>query len=190
VRFYQSTILEDQSDKSLLELCLSKDSENYGFNLVVRKYQKQIYWHIRRMVINHSDADDLVQETFVKVWRNMKKFRQESSLYTWIYRIATNETLSFLQRKKLKYMIRPGNLESHLAGKLTDDNFFDGNEVQLRLQKALLSLPGKQRLVFNLKYYSDMTFEEMSVVLDTSVGTLKASHHIAVKKIEKYLINY
>jgi len=182
--------LEDQSDKKLLETCMNPESENYGFSLLIRKYQKQVYWHIRRMVINHDDADDLVQETFVKVWRNLKKFREESTLYTWIYKIATNETLSFLQKEKLKLMFRSKNLESHLADELTDDNYFKGDEIQLKLQKAILSLPEKQRLVFNLKYYEEMKYEDMSQVLGTSVGALKASHHIAVKKIENFLKNF
>jgi len=141
------------------------------------------------MVLDHEDADDLVQDTFVKVWRNLRKFREESTLYTWIYKIATNETLSFLQKKKLKYVLRTGNLENQLATQIKDDSYFDGDEIQLKLQKAILTLPEKQRLVFNMKYFEDMKYEDMSEVLGTSVGALKASHHLAVKKIENFLNN-
>lgn len=181
--------MDGYSDNKLLEMCLNPESENYGFSLLIRKYQKPVYWHIRRMVLDHEDADDLVQDTFVKVWRNLRKFREESTLYTWIYKIATNETLSFLQKKKLKYVLRTGNLENQLATQIKDDSYFDGDEIQLKLQKAILTLPEKQRLVFNMKYFEDMKYEDMSEVLGTSVGALKASHHLAVKKIENFLNN-
>lgn len=141
------------------------------------------------MVIDHDDADDLVQETFIKVWKNLETFRSESGLYTWIYRIAVNESLSFLKLKKLKYAFLVKNFEQALARKIEDDNYFSGDEIQLKLQKAILSLPTRQRLVFNLRYYDELKYEDMSHMLGTSVGALKASYHIAVKKVEEFLSN-
>ncbi|MCD4746814.1 MAG: sigma-70 family RNA polymerase sigma factor [Bacteroidales bacterium] len=179
--------MSDYPDNKILDLCRNKDSGNYGFNLLVRKYQKQIYWHIRRMVVDHDDTDDIVQNTFIKVWKNINNFREDSKLYTWIYRIATNEALSFLKNKRKKYFLPIADVEYQLSQSLTDDNYFSGDEIQLKLQKALLKLPNKQRLVFNMKYYDEMKYEDMSEVLGTSVGALKASYHIAVKKIENYI---
>jgi len=180
--------LTENTDRKILELCQQPDSSNYGFNLLVRKYQQRIYMHIRRLVITHDDANDVVQDTFVKVWKNLKGFRSESNLYTWIYRIATNEALSFLQKKKRKYLFASIDYNSKLTKNLEDDNYYNGDEIQLRLQKALLTLPDKQRLVFNMKYYDDLKYDEISEMLGTSVGALKASYHIAVKKIEKIIL--
>lgn len=142
------------------------------------------------MVIDHDDTDDLVQETFIKVWKNLASFRSDSNLYTWIYRIASNEALSFLQRKKLKYAFLIQNYDQALVKKMEDDNYFSGDEIQLKLQKAILSLPEKQRLVFNLRYYDETKYEDMSEMLGTSVGALKASYHIAAKKVEEFLTNH
>lgn len=178
---------EDLGDKELLDGFRNPDSRNYSFNLLIRKYQKKIYWHTRRMVISHDDANDVTQETFVKVWKNLEGFKEESQLFTWIYRIATNEALSFLRKKRNKFLIPLVNVESKLARTLVDDNFFSGDEIQLKLQTAILELPEKQRLVFNMKYYDELKYHEMSEILGTSVGALKASYHLAVKKIEKYL---
>ncbi|OQX78416.1 MAG: RNA polymerase subunit sigma [Bacteroidetes bacterium 4484_249] len=175
------------TDSKILEMCRNADSGNYGFNLLIRKYQEQTYWHIRRIVIDHDDANDLVQDTFVKVWKNLKNFREDSKLYTWIYKIATNEALSFLKKKKRKLLLPIVDYENYLSQKLQDDNFFNGDEIQLKLQKAILTLPEKQRLVFNMRYYDEMKYDDMSEVLGTSVGALKASFHIAVKKIENYI---
>ena len=179
----------ENPDHKILELCQQPDTMNYGFNLLVQKYQQKVYMHIRRILIDHDDTDDIVQDTFIKVWKNLKGFRSESNLYTWIYRIATNEALSFLQKKKRKYFIITIDYNSKLSKNLEADNYYNGDEIQLRLQKALLTLPDKQRLVFNMKYYDDLKYEEMSDILGTSVGALKASYHIAVKKIEKFIIN-
>ena len=176
-----------QSDKEILEMILVKESCNYGFNLLVRKYQKQIYWHVRRIVIDHDDSDDVVQNTFIKIWKNINKFREESKLFTWIYRIATNEALNFLKRKRQKLFIPLVNVEERLSNSLSDDIYFNGDEIQLKLQKAILQLPEKQRLVFNMKYYDEIKYKDMSEILNTSVGALKASYHIAVKKIEKII---
>lgn len=175
------------TDDKILEMCRNPESGNYGFNLLVRKYQKQVYYQIRRMVMDHDDANDLVQETFIKVWKKLDQFRGESKLYTWIYRIATNETLSFLNKKQKKLLLPISDYTNQLAKNLEDDNYFTGDEIQQKLQKAILSLPAKQRLVFNMKYFDEMKYEEMSEVLGTSVGALKASYHIAVKKIEHFL---
>lgn len=174
-------------DKELLEKIRNPESTSFGFNLLVRKYQRRIYWHIRKMVISHEDADDLTQDVFIKISRNITNFREDSQLYTWIYRIATNECLNFLQRKKRKFFLPIGNLQADLMEKLTSSPYVSGDEVQLRLQKALLMLPDKQRLVFNMKYFDDLTYEEIAQITKTSVGALKASFHLAVKKIEEQL---
>ncbi len=165
----------------------NSDTQNYAFNLIVRKYQERIYWHIRKIVINHDDADDVVQNTFLKVWGGLQNFREDSQLYTWLYRIATNEALTFLKRKRTKYFLPIIDVEQQLSNSLETEPYFDGNELQLKLQKAIIRLPEKQRLVFNMKYFEEMKYEDMSEVLGTSVGALKASFHHAMKKIEKFL---
>lgn len=179
--------LSENPDHKLLEMCRNEGSRNFGFRLLVDKYNQRVYWHIRRMVINHEDADDLVQDTFLKVWKNLDGFRADSELFTWIYRIATNETLTFLKKKKRQFLLSFSDYEHKLQQNLTDDNFFSGDEIQLKLQKAILKLPEKQRLVFQMRYFETIKYEEMSDILGTSVGALKASYHIAVKKIEKSL---
>jgi RNA polymerase sigma-70 factor, ECF subfamily len=175
-------------DSELIEKLKSEDTRNYAFNLLVRKYQERIYWHIRKMVIDHDDSDDLVQEVFVKVWKYLDNFRGDSQLYTWIYRIATNECLSFLAKKKKRYFLPIVDVEKELSDYLDNGNYISGDEVQLKLQKALLKLPPKQRLVFNMKYFDDMKYEEIAEITKTSIGALKASYHHAVKKIEEILI--
>jgi RNA polymerase sigma-70 factor (ECF subfamily) len=162
-------------------------SRNLAFNQLVRKYQQKVYWHVRKMVIDHDDADDLVQDTFVKVWNNLENFRQDASLYTWIYRIATNECLNFLQSKRRKFFLPLNDVGAELSAKLEADDSLAGDEVEKKLQKAILRLPDKQRLVFNLRYYDEMPYEQMAEVTGTSVGALKASYHHAVKKIEQYV---
>lgn len=162
---------------------------NYGFNLLVRKYQQKIYWHIRKMVIDHDDADDLVQDVFIKVWKHVGNFREDAQLYTWIYRIATNECLNFLRKKKNKFFLPIHDVQHELSEKLNASDYIDGDEIQLKLQKALLKLPNKQRLVFNMKYFDDMKYEEISEITETTVGSLKANYHHAVKKIEAFLKN-
>ncbi len=179
--------MNNYSDKELLELYRSNDTQNYAFNLIVRKYQERIYWHIRKIVINHDDADDVVQNTFLKAWGGLSSFREDSQLFTWLYRIATNEALTFLKKKRTKYLVPIVDVEHQLSNSLESDVYFNGNELQAKLQKAIIALPEKQRLVFNMKYFDEMKYEEMSEVLGTSVGALKASFHHAVKKIEKFL---
>lgn len=158
-----------------------------AFDGIMRMHRRAIYSHIRKMVIDADDTDDLLQETFVKVWKNIDKFKNEAKLYTWIYRIATNETLRFLDRKKKKYGLSMNETSEELMKNLESDEQFSGEEVQLILQKAILTLPDKQRLVFNMKYFDELRYDEISEIVDTSVGALKASYHLASKKIEAYL---
>ncbi|MFT7031952.1 MAG: RNA polymerase sigma factor (sigma-70 family) [Cyclobacteriaceae bacterium] len=174
-------------DKDLIEKIQNPDTRNYGFNLLVREYQERIYWHVRKMVIDHDDSDDLVQDIFIKVWKNFDKFREDSKLYTWIYRIATNECLNFLNKKKNKFFLPINDVASELATKIDSGGHISGDEIQMKLQKALLKLPNKQRLVFNMKYFDEMKFKDISEITGTSVGALKASYHLAVKKIEENL---
>jgi RNA polymerase sigma factor (sigma-70 family) len=176
-------------DKEILEKFAHSESRNMAFNQLVRKYQQKIYWHIRKMVIDHEDADDLTQEVFLKVWKNLANFRQDSQLYTWIYRIATNECLTFLSSKRYKFFLPLNDVTAELTEKLESSSDISGDEVQLKLQKAILRLPEKQRLVFNMKYFDDLKYDEISEILGTSVGALKASYHLAVKKIEEFLKN-
>jgi len=182
--------MDKYTDDEILDLFFVENKYEKAFNEIIRKYKKPIYWHIRRMVINHEDADDLTQDTFVKVWRYLATFKKESKLYTWIYKIATNETISFLNKKKRFFLFSFHDVEKQLANSLEDDNFFKGDAIELKLQKAILSLPQKQRLVFNMKYYDELKYEEMSDILKTSTGALKASYHIAVKKIEEFIKKY
>jgi len=174
-------------DKELLEKFREENSRHYAFNLLVKKYQQRVYWHIRKMVIDHDDADDLTQDCFIKIWHHMEDFRNDSQLYTWIYKIATNECLNFLNKKRKRFFLPINDLEKELEQKLSSSDMIEGDEIQLKLQKALLKLPEKQRLVFNMKYFDDLKYEEISEILGTSVGALKASYHLAVKKIEIYI---
>ncbi|MBL1181063.1 MAG: sigma-70 family RNA polymerase sigma factor [Bacteroidetes bacterium] len=174
-------------DSELLSMFSDENSQNYAFNLIVKKYQQKIYWHIRRMVIDHDDANDVTQNTFIKAWKGLETFKQEAQLYTWLYRIATNESINFLNKKRKVLLLPLIDVERELSNKLEADAYFSGNVIQKKLQKALLQLPEKQRIVFNLKYFEEMKYEDMSTILNTSVGALKASYHIAVKKIEEYL---
>ncbi|MBC3542168.1 RNA polymerase sigma factor [Rufibacter sediminis] len=174
-------------DLEILEKFQHPDSRNLAFNQLVRKYQQKVYWHVRKMVIDHDDADDLTQEVFVKVWTHLENFRKDAQLYTWIYRIATNECLNFLSAKKKRFFLPIHDVAAELSEKLDSTDTLSGDEIQLKLQKALLRLPDKQRLVFNMKYFDELKYEEISEILGTSVGALKASYHIAVKKIEEYL---
>ena len=158
-----------------------------AFSSVVRSYQERLYWHIRKMVLSHEDANDVLQNTFMKAWNGLDGFRGDSQVSTWLYRIATNETLTFLTNKRLKMVSGMDEVEDLMLRNLQSDTYFNGNEVEFKLQKAILTLPEKQRLVFNMKYFEDITYEEMEAILGTTTGALKASYHHAVKKIEKYL---
>lgn len=158
-----------------------------SFSKIVRTYQERLYWHIRQMVLVHDDANDVLQNTFLKAWKGLDNFRGDAKISTWLYRIATNETLTFLAQKRMKHTLSIDETEDLLLQKMQADAYFDGDEAQLKLQKAILTLPEKQRLVFNMRFYEEMPYKEMSKILDTSVGALKASYHHASKKVEKFL---
>jgi RNA polymerase sigma-70 factor (ECF subfamily) len=182
--------MQEYSDKELLVMFREESSKNFAFNLIIKKYQKKLYSIIRRMIISHDDTDDVLQNTFIKMWHHLDNFKEDSQLYTWLYRVATNESLTFLKKKRTKFFIPMVDVEYKLSQSLESDQYFKGDEIQLRLQKAILKLPEKQRLVFNMKYFEEMKYEDMSEILGTSVGALKASYHIAVKKIEEYVLAY
>lgn len=166
---------------------LKKENLRAGaFAAIVEEHSESIYWHIRRMVLEHEDANDIVQNTFIKAWMNIDSFQGKSKISTWLYRIAINETLTFLNRNK-GTLVSLDSPEGAIADQLESDTYFSGSKADAMLQEAIARLPEKQRLVFNLRYYDEMKYEEMSQLLDTSVGALKASYHIAVKKIEEYL---
>lgn len=175
------------TDEEIIEKIQDEKTVNYGFNLLMDKYQEKVYWVIRRMVIEHEAADDVAQETFVKVWKNIESFKGDSKLYTWIYRIATNEALNHLRKKKRRFFLPIGDVEHELRSSLDADVYYTGDDIQLKLQKALLKLPEKQRLVFNMKYFEEMKFKDIAEVMEVSVGSLKAQYHHAVKKIEKFI---
>jgi RNA polymerase sigma-70 factor, ECF subfamily len=175
------------SDKELLDQFSNEQTRHYAFNLLVRQYQKRLYWHIRKILLDHDDTDDVLQNVFIKVWRSLDKFKGDSQLFTWLYRIATNESINFLNQKKKRAGVPLDDVSAFLANNLESDSYYKGDEIQTKLQKAILTLPDKQRIVFNMKYFDEMKYEEMSGILGTSVGALKASYHHAVKKIEEYL---
>ena len=180
--------MEHYSDQELLTKFRDESSRNYAFTLIVQKYQKRLYWHIRKIIIDHDDTDDVLQNTFIKTWKGLDNFKEESQLFTWLYRIATNEALSFLRQKSRANTFSIHPIEHQLSKSLESDHYFKGDEIQMKLQKAILTLPEKQRIVFNLRYYDEMPYEQMSEVLETSVGALKASYHHAAKKVEEFLV--
>ena len=157
------------------------------FNEIVKDYSERVYWHVRRWVNNHDDADDLVQEIFLKIWTALPSFRGEAQLFTWIWRIATNETLNWLRREKVRAALRFSSIDSEMERRIDDDPFFDGDAADRALSKAVAKLPEKQRQVFVLRYYDEMPYEQMSEVLGTSIGALKASYHIAQEKVRAAL---
>jgi RNA polymerase sigma-70 factor (ECF subfamily) len=171
-------------DKNLISDLKKEDKKEKAFQLLVNAYQQRLYWHIRKIVVSHDDTDDLLQNVFIKVWNNVSSFREDSSLFTWLFRIATNESLSFLQQKKRRNVTSIDSVPDYLVERFENDGHFEGEDLQKKLQLAVLKLPDKQRLVFNMKYYDEMKYEEMAAILNTSVGALKASYHHAVKKIE------
>ena len=179
--------MAEYSDEELLDLLRNGSNPDYAFNLLVRKYQERIYFSVRRMVICHQDADDVVQNILIKIWKNLETFREDSKLFTWIYRIAMNESISFLKSKRLRSFVSLDSQEAAMLRSLNDDNYFDGDHVQKKLQEAIVRLPTKQRMVFNMRYYDDMSYDEMSDILGTSVGALKASYHFAAKKVAEFV---
>lgn len=174
-------------DKDLLLKIRNPETRNYGFNLLVRAYQQRVYSHVRKIVIDHDDADDITQEVFIKVHKAIDGFREDSQLFTWIYRIATNECLTFLNKKKRRFFLPIEDVSAQLSSKIDLMPELSGDEIQKKLQKAILMLPDKQRAVFNMKYFEELSYEDMAEITTTSVGALKASYHHAVKKIEEYL---
>ena len=174
-------------EKLFIETLINPKTQNVAFKQLVQQYQKPLYFHIRNIVLNHDDTDDVLQNTFIKVFSNLKNFKGESKLYSWIYRIATNESLTFIEQRAKKQGISNEEVQQKALMNLESDVYFEGNEIQLKLQKAIATLPEKQQLVFKMKYFEEMKYENMSEILDTSVGGLKANYHHAVKKIEEYL---
>lgn len=173
------------SDRDIFEILETNAAK--GFTVMVERYSTRLYWHIRRLVILHEDADDALQNTFLNVWRHIKDFRCESSLYTWLYAIATNEALAIIKKRERNSRVSAEDLSSIFANSKEGSTWFDGDEAVEKLQNAILQLPEKQRIVFNMRYFDDITYEDMSIILKTSAGALKASYHHAVKKIEKLL---
>ena len=180
---------EQLDDKELLIQFREPATKERSFTLIIKKYQEKLYWHIRRLVVEHEDANDVLQNMFIKVWNALENFREDSQLYTWLYRIATNECLTFLEQKKKRASVSLSDVESGLSNRLKADKHFDANKLEWKLQVAIQQLPEKQRIVFNLRYYDEMPYEKMSKVLETSEGALKASYHHAVKKIEDFILN-
>jgi RNA polymerase sigma-70 factor (ECF subfamily) len=175
-------------DREILTLFADEATRERAFRLLMKHYQKRLYWHVRKMVIDHDEADDLVQESFIRAWKGLVKFRDESALYTWLYRIATNLCLSHLANKRKRFFLPIHDITPELESQLQAASSMESSgQIEYRLQQALLRLPDKQRLVFNLRYYEEMPYEEMSQVLGTSVGALKASYHHAYKKVELFL---
>ncbi len=170
------------TDDEIMALYRQGDRER-AFSALMQSYQERLYWHLRRFTSSHEDTDDLLQETFVKIWTALPTFRAESRLYTWVYKIATNEALNFLRRRKARKALDTEPIDAALERKIEDDPYFNGNELQRELQKAIRKLPKKQRLVFDMRYFDDMSYADISEVLDTSVGSLKASYHHAYRKI-------
>jgi RNA polymerase sigma-70 factor (ECF subfamily) len=175
------------SDQELIDKLRNEATRNEAFAQLVSKYQERLYWHIRKVVLNHDDSDDVLQNTFMKVWKNMDGFREESSLFTWLYRIAINESLTFVNTQKKRQAIPFQDVSEYLKNRLEADDYYEGTDIQKKLQQAIITLPEKQRLVFNMRYFEEMPYQQMSEILDTSVGALKASFHHAVKKVGEFI---
>jgi len=174
-------------EKDFIQKLLNPKTQNEAFQMLLSQYQRPLYNHIRNIVLNHDDADDVLQNTFIKVFQHLKGFKGDSKLFSWMYRIATNEAITFINQKAKRNGTTSEALKSKIVENLKSDSFFDGTEIQIKLQKAIATLPEKQQLVFKMKYFEEMKYEDMSEILGTSVGALKASYHHAVKKIENYV---
>lgn len=178
-----------QDEKAFITALLNPKTQNAAFKGLVQQYSRPLYNHIRGIVTDHDDTDDVLQNTFIKIFRNLENFKGESKLFSWMYRIATNEALTFISQKARKSNIKPGEVQEKAINNLQADEYFEGDALQVKLNKAVATLPEKQQLVFRMKYFEDMKYEDISEVLGTSVGALKASYHHAVKKIEDYINN-
>jgi len=179
----------NQDDKELLIQFKETPYKEKAFTAIIKKYQERLYWHIRRLVVKHEDANDVLQNMFIKVWNGLDKFREDSQLYTWLYRIATNESLTFLEQQKRRFAVSIDEEETGLSNQVKASEGFDANKLEWKLLVAIQQLPEKQRIVFNLRYYDEMPYEEMSRILETSEGALKASYHHAAKKVEDFIKN-
>ncbi|MAP54974.1 RNA polymerase sigma factor [Altibacter sp.] len=177
-------MIEEQTLVSALQ---SEEQKEAAFRELVSQYKERLYWHIRKIVLDHDDTDDVLQNTFIKIFRNIDSFKGDSKLYTWMYRIATNEAITFINKRAKRAQITSEEIKENAIKKLESDVYFEGSAIQLKLQKAIHTLPERQQLIFNMKYFDDITYEELSEVLETSVGGLKSSYHIAVKKITAFL---
>ena len=176
------------SDKEMIDILQDPHTRREGFAVLVRQYSEPLYWKVRRIVLNHEDANDVLQNAFLKIWNNLDTFQGKSALSTWLYRIAINEALDFVRRQKnVNSATVSTEDEPGVAARLMGDDYFDGDEAQARLQEAVARLPEVQRTVFTLKYFDELKYSEISKILDTSEGALKASYHLAVKKITEYL---
>jgi RNA polymerase sigma-70 factor (ECF subfamily) len=175
------------NDSQLLQQLKTENTKEAAFKELLKLYKERLYWHIRHIVKSHDDADDVLQNTFIKIYRNIHKFKGESKLFSWMYRIATNEAITHLNQTAKRLNITSEALQEQTLQHLKADIYFEGTDIQLKLQKAIATLPEKQQLVFNMKYFQDLKYKDMSEILDTSEGALKASYHIATKKIEEYL---
>ena len=179
-----------REDSRLIERLRQPETCRDAFNDVIRQYSEPLYWQIRRMVESHDDANDILQNTFLKAWQSVEGFRGDAKLSTWLYKIALTESITFLSKERKRLSLSLDDEESHLVNLIESDEYVDGDALALKLRKAVAALPEKQRLVFNMKYYDEMKYEQMSEILGTSVGALKASYHLAVKKIEQYFTDH
>jgi RNA polymerase sigma factor (sigma-70 family) len=178
------------TEENILVMALQSDAKReVAFRTLVSQYKERLYWQIRKIVLDHDDTDDVLQNTFIKIFRNIKSFKEDSKLYTWMYRIATNEAITFINKKAKMSKITIEAVKDRALNNLESDIYFEGDAIQLQLQKAIATLPQRQQLIFSMKYFEDHTFEELSEILDTSVGGLKSSYHIAVKKVTSYVKN-
>ena len=175
------------NEEEILKQLHNPTTQQQSFARVVEEYSERLYWQIRKMVYSHEDANDILQDVFIKAWLNIEKFRGDAKLSTWLYKIAINESITFINRSKAKMNLSIDDDDSFLINQLEGDEYFDGDEAQLILQKAVVSLPEKQRLVFQMKYFDEMKYDDISEILGTSVGALKASFHHATKKVEAFI---
>ena len=182
--------MTEAEEALLVKKLLDEKTQRDAFSVLVKSFSERLYWQIRKIVISHEDANDVLQNVFIKIWTNIDSFRGDSKLTTWLYKIAINESISFVNKQRQQQNLPLDDSDNFLESKFESDSYFDGDEAQLKLQKAILTLPEKQRIVFNLKYFEEMKYEEMSEILETSVGALKASYHYAVKKIEDFLSQF